>query len=149
MVFYLAAATLAFGIPVAAALLFVWRPRLGSRIMAGWVGLLGALTLLVIGTTLTALGQPGPVVRAALAAVLALALFGALTAGLWRERRWAIPVLTGLIAAAALLNVVSALREHAKLEPATLVSYVTVLPALLFMTYRVLRAGDAVPHTTV
>ena len=40
MAFYLTAATIAFGIPVLAAVLSVRRPALGSRLMAGWVGLL-------------------------------------------------------------------------------------------------------------
>jgi hypothetical protein len=147
MVFYWVAATVAFGIPVIAAVLSVRRPRLGWRVMAGWVALLGTLTLLVIATTLIALGETGPLLRASMAAILAVFVFGGLTAGLWRQRRWAILALTGLMAGAAVINVVSAFKEHARLEPATLVSYFTVLPALLFMSYRVLRAGRPVPQT--
>jgi hypothetical protein len=71
----------------------------------------------------------------------AAVVFAALTTGLWRERGWAVHWLAGLVTLSAVYNLVQWRREGGNLEAATVVSYLSVVPALLFMSYRAARAG--------
>jgi hypothetical protein len=150
MSFYWILGAVVFGIPIAAALLYVRRPRLGARLLATWIALFGVLALVVIGTTLSATSsslRTGDIVRAAIVVTIVVALFGALATGLWRERRWALYTVTALLTVAVVSNVVLAARENASLERATVVSYLTVLPAMLFMCYRAMqRRSVPAPH---
>jgi hypothetical protein len=145
VMFYWMGALTAFGVPVAAALLSVRRPRLASRLLAAWVALLGVLVLVTVGTTMAAFDDlpTGDRIRGGVAAALVLGGFTTLTVGLWRERRWAVVTLCALFVVAAGLNAVVALRDGMKIEPTTLVSYGTILPALLFLTYRAISLRPA------